>query len=212
MAVTDPYASAAEYSARVEKTDSADEGLITAALLTASRIIEGKLERVFNQSAASTVRRFDGSGGALLRVDDLVTIAANGIAVDTDADGTANETFGDGNAWIIKRGDDHGYNASEFSEPWTQLELLPYSSNTTLTTWTKGKRNVAITGTWGWPTLPAGIKEFCVKLARDLRDALHAGASAELFVLDSGLTVRGDTWRLWQDVEREYSRHVPTIA
>jgi len=215
MAVTTAYATAAEFRARVSKQDTGDDTDLGEALLAASRMIEDDLGRVFNASAANKARWFDGGGAAVLRVDDLQSIDAEGIAVDTTGDGTLDTTFDlTTETWVISE----PYNASELGQPITALRLLPLSGASAsvgevLTAWPQGKHNIKITGTWGWAAVPDAIREYCCLLARDLRDSLEGGPGAQLVDLGEGsVPLQTDTRRLRAMVRQAYHRRIPAIA
>jgi hypothetical protein len=166
-------------------------------------------------------RHFDGNGIDLLRLrtsdgllNAITTIDAEGIQVDTTGDGSLDTTFDPSTeSWVIPE----PYNAAEASQPWDALRLLPHAGATAsvgevLRVFPEGRHNVAVLGTWGWPAVPDLIRELTIKLARDLRDSLEAGATGELQALDSGVVVRGDTWRFWKRAEARYSHRLPGIA
>ncbi len=224
MALTDAYATPAEYRARVGQTSTADDADLAEHMDAAARELEGHLGLpfgAFNASAVNVTRYFDGNGIELLRLrtsdgllNAITTIDAEGIQVDTTGDGSFDTTFDPSTeSWVIPE----PYNAAEASEPWHALRLLPLSGATAsvgsvLRVFPEGSHNIKIIGTWGWAAVPDLIRELTIKLARDLRDSLEAGATGELQALDSGVVVRGDTWRFWKRAEARYSHRLPGIV
>lgn len=219
MSLLGPYADVADYRDRVNKASSDDDAELLQQLTGASRLLERKLGIApggFNQSEASTTRTFAGQGKPKLYLLDeqgqhlLQSVDANGIAVDEDGDGVCETTFSLSEAWVQP----YPRNAAETEEPYDALELLPFTSNTTLDCWPAGPVSVRITGLWGWPDVPSMIRELTVKLARDTRDSLEAGAEGDVHYLDSDIAVRGDTFRLWRNVERAYGYggQIPRVA
>ena len=73
MAITDAYALAADYKARVEKTGTADDTEIDSVLLAVSRLIDRETSRFFTRDVAVVARVYDGSLAVpqSVGVDDL---------------------------------------------------------------------------------------------------------------------------------------------
>ena len=221
MPLDDAYGTAAEYRARVGLTSTDDDSDILEQLKSGAREIEGGLGLplgAFNSSEVNVTRYFNGSGTSRLRLRDdegllnaIQAIDAEGVQVDTDRDGAFATTFDPATeAWVAA----FPFNASERSEPWTGIRLLPISGATAsvgevLTVFPEGIRNVRLIGTWGWAAVPDLIRELNVKVTRDVRDSLTAGPGGELEMLDSGVVVRGDTWRFWLSARARYSHKIP---
>ncbi len=221
MALDSAYAAAAQYRARVGLTSTDDDSDILEQLQAGAREIEGNLGLplgAFNASEAAVTRYFDGSGTSRLRLRDdeglvnaIQTIDVEGIQVDTDRDGAFATTFDPTTEpWVVP----FPFNASERSEPWNGIRLLPLSGATAsvgevLTVFPEGVHNVRLIGTWGWAAVPDLIRELNIKITRDIRDSLVAGPGGELEMLDSGVVVRGDTWRFWLSARRRYSHKLP---
>lgn len=183
MAIDDAYATAAEYRARTNKSDATDDATILAQLKSVSRWIEHYTGRIFNQSAGATARYFDGDGGERLFVADLVSIDSSGLKVDEDYDGTYELTVLSTNYFL------RPYNAAEIAEPYTSIELAQYSSNSQLSAFPSALRNVKITGTWGFPAVPASVKEAAVAIARGIRDMEEAGFTLTLENVDAAIAL-----------------------
>lgn len=207
MALLDAYATAAEYRDRTNKTDTADDADILEQLKAASRMLEYELRCApgfFNASSSAQVRYFTSPrAGRVVRLTDerglqhvITTIDTDGIAVDTNGDGTFDYTVDPaGETWIVGR----PYNAATLSEPFEAFELLDRSA-ATFTAWPTYQRAIRVTGTWGWAAVPDMIRELVVKMARDMRDSEEAGAAGSL----SGVALKTDTWRLWLSAKQQY--------
>lgn len=151
MSVSTRYASPAEFARRALRgeTLTSDEDLTIGAMLDAvSRRVERHCRRVFYASAASTVRYYTAARSTRLLIDDLTTL----VSIATDANGDRAYE----NTWSATDYDLEPYNASELSRPYTSLAVTPTGIYTFPTGVTKG---VKVTGTWGWPVLPAEVKE-----------------------------------------------------
>jgi hypothetical protein len=158
------YATTAELKARLGIADSVEDTLLSNALDTASREIEQHTGRIFTQTAASTVRVFEPHSWRELelpRFNDLAVLAA--LASDGDGDGVY-ETI-----WSAADYQLEPVNAAAFPEqrPYECIDaigalLFPVPLAGALREYT-----VQVTGTWGWPAVPAAIKESCLLLAAE---------------------------------------------
>lgn len=201
MAWNTAYATKEEYKARVGKTTTGDDDTLDVQLASVSRFIEEQLgskdaPRVFNQSEASTARYFDGNGLKAISVDDLVTLSA--FAVDLDASGSWETSVDSGDLLL------QPYQASEFSRPYTRIELAPWQ--TTVARIPNRAKALKITGTWGWPAVPGGIKEATVGLVRQLRDLHQSGVSQTVVDIESLVRTSPDARHLLNDIKRQYGR------
>lgn len=84
------------------------------------------------------------------------------IIIDTGVDGTFSETaLATTDYELIPRNAGKGPEP----EPYTGIELTPYG---TVYAWPVRAR-IQVTGIWGWPSVPEGIKRACVQLTGILR-------------------------------------------
>jgi hypothetical protein len=146
-------------------TDTVDDYELYSACFTASRWIDEYCERVFYRSATGTARTFEPHNFYWLKLPeyhDLVSVSA--FATDSSGDGTY-ET-----AWTSTDYQLYPLNPSAAPEqrPYTKVKavgsrlfplLYPALARTDL---------VQITGVWGWPSVPWGIKEAAKVLAAEL--------------------------------------------
>lgn len=155
MTLSDPYCTVAEFKARVGEAVNAQDELLTQVLLAASRQIDNFCARSFGQGGsvdAPESRYFTWQswrGGAVLGVDDLISVAA--ISTDDGSRSWATEVASD--AYELSPLD-----AVQRGEPYTQITLLADA-------WPRGDGYVRISGVWGWPSVPDPIREACQMLA-----------------------------------------------
>ncbi len=186
MAISDPYASAADYRQRfINKVSSADEGRVDRALLAASRWIEAHNGEFYNRDASPVARVFmaESSGCLNVAVDGSPGIAtATGllVALDTTQDYTYPTSLVIGTDFELA-----DVNAAFGPEP------KPYRELRTLTGASYGwSYRVRVTAVFGWPAVPEGIRSGCVELAgillgdsplaaRQFTDVGSVGASLE---------------------------------
>ena len=217
MALADSYLEIDEYRDLVNHTGDLDTAQLLEDSTAASRIFDfevGVVEGGFNPITA-TQFEFDSYGGSLLYLRDgsgrqyfLRTITANLLTLDTDADGVYDNYTLDLDETFVR-----GFpaNALAHGQAFTAVQLLPHSG-TALSAWPIGPATVRITGSWGFATIPVGIKRAVAFITRDMRDRLTASSTGEFQMMDSGVVVRDDTWRTVQQLKRMYSRRLPVVA
>jgi hypothetical protein len=130
-----------------------------------SRAIDNACQRTFFQQAAQA-RTFVTQSAAMLTLgafNDLVSVTT--LKFDRDGDGVFEETIGASNFGLLD---------SDFPEtgPYTAVELYnqtwyPIPGGTA---GTGRKMLTQITGTWGWPAVPAQVKQACrLQVARVMK-------------------------------------------
>lgn len=173
-AVTDAYATKADYKSVTSKTTTADDALIDEALIAVSRYIDRKTGRFFTKDAAVVARDYYGphhgpvypeaenpwkfaKGGRLLHIADLAA-APEIIQTDDNGDGTLETT-----PWAASDYQLMPLNADKGAEarPWTTLFVPEWS---TKMGWPAG-RLIRITAVWGWPAVPKAVKHATIQLA-----------------------------------------------
>lgn len=168
-AVTDGYATAAEYRAAIKKSDSSVDAAILTDLKGMSRVIEVATGRFFTKDAAAVARLFDqrwrvdrDTGFYKLRVGDIASTSNFAIKVDTDRDGS----FADETAWDAADYELWPLNAPLGAEawPWDTIAVPSWSTKSAPV----GLR-VQVTAIWGWPAVPEAIKRACIELTGILR-------------------------------------------
>lgn len=170
MAVTDAYATAAQYRAVIEMTDTSQDSELGDDLTAVSRYIDRKLNQFFTIDESAAARVFVGAGGRTLylRLDDDLNPGIGDtdgltIKVDTDDDGS----FADETAWAATDYELRPLNAGDGPEPrpYTQIHVPSWSS--------KGgwpvRSRIEITAKWGWPAVPKAIERATLHLTAILR-------------------------------------------
>jgi hypothetical protein len=203
LAVTDGYATAAEYRARVTKTDAGDDTDIDEQLVAVARYIDQKLGRFFTKDAAADqVRIIHGYGGSILTVPDLSAAPETGkVKVDTTGDGVYDTTLVINDDYFVGP-----VNAALGPEPkpYTFLEIDPNSA--LISSWPTRRRSVEITAAWGWPAVPNALREASVAICRQVRDLQESGVLASIQVIDAVVVQSRDLARLVKDLKVQYTR------
>ena len=172
MAISDAYATVAEYRERVGKTGPSDHDDTVKDQLTAvSRYIERFLGRFFNVDASDVTRlyRVGDDGGVpnlgarkVLTVDDL-SADPTSIKIDEDKDGlfTDETALAATDYVLLPRNALLGPEA----EPYHAIELNSWGDTASFTegAW------VEVIGKFGWPAVPQAIKQATVDLTSILR-------------------------------------------
>lgn len=207
MSLLDAYVTVEEYEARATGGRVTDDTALPEELAAASRLFDHEMglapgalndvaaTRVFSGQGRSVLSLVDGEGQYLLR-----TVSADGIAVDTDGDGTADVTFDLSDTWCagLPR------NAAAAGKPYDALELLPHAA-ALVAVWPAGRWNVSVTGAWGYAAVPQGVKETVVSMTRDLRDHHAAGSGNAPQAADASWPLSQQTWRLIRSLKQQFS-------
>lgn len=160
------YCSMEELKSRVGLSDTVDDFELRLAIEAASRWIDTYTGRRFYRVAET--RTFAVSGSLWLDVDDLVSVTS--VKTDAAGDGTFETTWAVGDYQLLPV----NTGAAPEALPYTRLRavgsyVFPYGFN-------YGGRGetVEIVGVWGWPTIPAPVKNACLFIASDLFKAKDA--------------------------------------
>lgn len=165
MTITNGYLTTAEARTYAGLSDLADTELLDDVVTAVSRAIDNACQRTFFQQAAQA-RTFVTQSADLLTLgafNDLVSITT--LKFDRDGDGVFEETVSATNFGLLD---------SDFPEtgPYTAVELynqtwFPVPGGTAGTGRTKLTQ---VTGTWGWPAVPAQVKQACrLQVARVMK-------------------------------------------
>jgi hypothetical protein len=213
VAIGDSYATAAEYRARINKADIADDTTIGEQLKAVSHYIDQRCRRKdgFNQSASVEARLFDGNGKARVWLRDSGGVAhdiatTTGLIVKCDLNGdydvadsgetlTINTHF-----WVYPD------NAAVGSDPrpYQALELVPTNSVTTF--WPLQRRAIEVTAKFGFPEVPEAIKELTCALTRYLRDINESGVTFAIQAIDTAVQESREMSFYLRNIERAYAR------
>ncbi len=173
MAISDAYATVAEYRQRVGKEGpSDDDAVVLLQLKAVSRFMERHLGRFFNVDAGDITR--------LIRVGDIgnppnigtrkvltlpwdLSAVPTSIKIDKDNDGdfTDETALAASDFFLIPRNALLGPEA----EPFQAIELTPWGDNPS---WPEG-RWVEVIGKWGWPAVPEAIRQATIDLTSILK-------------------------------------------
>ena len=153
------YLTADELKSTLAITTSTADVDISAAIIAASRAIDGICRRRFYPDADATqVRYYTPETSDWLEVDDLLTLTS--LTTDEDA------SFGYATAWtqntdfILEP-----LNAAADGDPYTNVKVLPTGNHRFLPTF---PRSVKVTGKFGWLVVPDEVVQATTILAARL--------------------------------------------
>jgi hypothetical protein len=157
------YVTLPEFKAWVILSDTVDDVVVDAAIGAASRGIDNFCHTRFWQTAAgTTVRLFDSCDGWRVRLGDTVAVTA--VATDKNADGTF-ETAWASTDWQLLPLNPA---AAPETRPYTELQAVENLRFPTRGSATTRQGLVQVTGTFGWPAVPAAVKEACLLVTNRL--------------------------------------------
>lgn len=151
-------------------SDAVDEYELHTACFAASRALEQYCERTFWRTPTGTVRTFVPDDHYHLRLPefcDLVSVAT--LKTDPDGDGVFETTWAASDYQLLPQNPA----AAPEQRPYTKIravgaQLFPYPHRT-------GRQDrVEVTGVYGWPAVPMGVKQAALLLAAEtfkLKDA-----------------------------------------
>ena len=185
MALLDSYATLADLKARlrIPTLVTTDDTILTDALKSASRSIEGATSRQFNVDGAGlTSRSFYATSPDVVFIDDVSTTTGLVIKTDNDDDGTF-ETTWSASDYLLRplNGIENGVSGWAYS----RIEAVggmyfpvsgrygrtaPVSREFFGPIWPVVRRRpgVQVTATFGWPNVPENIRQACMILAEEL--------------------------------------------
>lgn len=162
MALGDPYASLTDIKnyLKLPLIDTTRDANLSAALLSASGDIEKHCQRQFNLDATVSQRLYRPDNWRDARVDDFGTLT--GLIVDIDNGGTGNFSQ------TLAASDYEVYPLNGISDgtPGWPYNRLYTTGSAWFPAVPYGRRGtVRVTAKWGWPSVPATIKQACLIIA-----------------------------------------------
>lgn len=143
-----PYVTLSDLKVFVGIGDTGDDATLQRALDASEEQVNTYTGRRFTADGAGVVRYYEALDRGTVAIDPLSSLTDLAVAVDQDGDGTFEDTLTIDVDYRLAP-----YNAAALSAPWTSLVAL------TGTTFPPGARRIKVTGRWGWPAVPASIKQ-----------------------------------------------------
>jgi hypothetical protein len=144
--VNNRYATVAEAKTRLGIDDTVDDTIIGQVLDAVSRSIDEWTGRYFY--SATETRYYTSEWDDLIQVDDLVSVTS--IGTDEDNDRVYEKT------WSVTDYDLYPHNAEVVGKPYSRIYMAPNGLYSFPASIAKG---VKLIGSFGWPAVPAPVKE-----------------------------------------------------
>jgi hypothetical protein len=144
------YATLAELKASLAITDSTDDTPLQSCLDAADQLINNYVDTkvgfgvTSSQTRYYTAERYD-----FVLTDPIVTVTA--LATDIDGTGNYTQTWSANDYVLAPR------NAALNGRPYTEIDTSPFSN--AVLNFPTGYLEVKVTGTFGWPSVPAAVKQ-----------------------------------------------------
>ena len=126
-------------------TGTANDDRLLGLAEAASSVIDRWCNRHF--FARKAMLRFDGSGGAILRVPDLVSVDGNGVRIYERGYGVSPTVWDASEYRLLLHNADPASASNPNSRPYTKLLAMGYGDRPCFPA---GRDNVEVNGVWGW--------------------------------------------------------------
>jgi hypothetical protein len=144
------YATLAEFKSSIGITDTTDDTPLQSCLDAADQLINNYVDTkvgfgvTSSQTRYYTAERYD-----FVLTDPIVTVTS--LATDINGDGTYSQVWSANDYVLAPR------NAALDSRPYTEIDTSPFSNADY--NFPIGYLEVKVVGTFGWPSVPAAVKQ-----------------------------------------------------
>jgi len=144
------YATLAEFKSSIGITDTTDDTPLQSCLDAADQLINNYVDTkvgfgvTSSQTRYYTAERYD-----FVLTDPIVTVTS--LATDVNGDGTYSQVWSSNDYVLAPR------NAALDSRPYTEIDTSPFSNADY--NFPIGYLEVKVVGTFGWPSVPAAVKQ-----------------------------------------------------
>lgn len=144
------YATLSELKSSLGIADSTDDTPLQSCLDAADQLINNFVDtKVGFGVTASQTRYYTATRSDFVLTDPIVTVTT--LATDINGDGTYAQTWSATDYVLAPR------NAALNSRPYTEIDVTPFSGGTL--NFPTGYLGVKVVGTFGWPSVPAAVKQ-----------------------------------------------------
>jgi hypothetical protein len=158
------YATLSQVKAALRITDQIDDSLLNTSIDAASRWVDGWCDRAFTPAAAGTAVYIPSGRMDDLIVDDLTAVTS--IAIDEDLDESFSTVLRPIDFQLLPA------NARSGGLQWPYTRIRPQEDGYWPTAY--GRATVRIVGQFGWPAIPAAVREATILQAARLYTRLDS--------------------------------------
>ncbi len=199
MTITNGYCTLNELKGRIGSgaSNASNDEMLEHCITAASRHIDRTCDRRFYLDDAASARLFVPTYHPVLMVDDIGS--TTGLVVKTDDD-----LDGDGDTTIVAA-DYQSQPVNSLARGWP-ITMLRHASCWSVAR--EGWASIEVTARWGWPTVPADIKEACLVASSRLFAQRNAPSNVLGASIDGYPTqVLGDSAPSFWRLVSPYKRH-----
>ena len=185
--ITNGYTTQAEFKAfqtvrgGSSSTDTADDAVIDSIIEAVSRRIDELVGRRFWKNGTDEIRYFQTDDSYKVKIGDL---GASPTTVSVDY--SDNRTYTN---LVAADWEAEPVNAALDGKPYTQIVIAP--SNLTSAYFPTCRRGVKVTGKFGFPAVPADIKELCLEITLNVYQSRSGQSSAgNITITAAGVVIR----------------------
>lgn len=162
MAIGDPYASLTDIKnyLKLPLADTTRDANLSAALAAATGDIEKHCHRQFNLDSTVSQRLYQPDSWHDVRTDDFGTLTGLIVDVDNSGNGTFDVTLATLDYEVYPLN-----GISDGTPGWPYNRLLATGGSLFPMRTYKRRGTVRVTARWGWPSVPATIKQACLIIA-----------------------------------------------
>lgn len=166
-----------EHQQRTDSSNTTQDSLIGDLITVASDMIMSHTQREFAPTSGSgstpvaRTYRYDGRGMLNLAPDDARTVTQ--VRIDTDT--STPTTLEAGTQYKL-------WPTRSKHEIYSHLHLIGIGGGSTITDY-PSYREVEVTGTWGWTTVPTPVERACILLVMDLLSRTSNWKNSEMDAL-----------------------------
>jgi len=151
------YITVAELAESLSLTETFADDDMAQAIDAASAEVDRRCDRTFGIDASPTTRYYTPNASLVVFIDDLTNTTTPVVSVDLGLDGTFAQSLTLNTQFMLEP-----LNAVADGVPFTTIRVDAQRSSAYFPL---APRTVRVTGTFGWPAVPAGVKEATAILA-----------------------------------------------
>lgn len=204
--MTADYTDLGTIKSELKVTDASQDTRLARIITAVSREIDNKCgfpkRQFFQTQSPPEIRYFTAAEAREIEIDDFTSLTS--VQADIDGDGIYENTWTEGTSYLTLPN-----NAAAYGKPYTTLKFPTFA----VTIMPIVEKGLKVTGTFGWPSVPALVQEACILWcihAAGLRNAPFG--IAEVPAIDGGGMRIGPMPPGVKNMLAEYARDPITVG